>query len=230
MIKLQAQSTQVQSWYETMLNDPFAKSFNLEHALVYSTQHNKPRWRSLDYSATVEWSLNRYIDLISQFIFSYALQSESHNTIELRPVVGARFYFTPGGRIETRLLLRAENRNFRNLEAGTWEYAMRYRFRGELIIPINRRSYGADKLWYAMADFERLLVDEEVNERFSNVYRIRLGAGYRLNYRLRFEFLYMTQRSKNILFNEPEKNDNVFRFRFKYYFRNQQDSSPGGTN
>ena len=54
-----------------MLNYPFANSFNLENAFVYSTLLGKPKWRAYDYSATLEWSVTNHIDLIAATVLSY---------------------------------------------------------------------------------------------------------------------------------------------------------------
>jgi len=221
--------TNTQVWNEYMLNYPFANSFNLEHAFTYSTIIGTPKWRALDYAAAVEWSVTNKIDLIGQALVSYTNQTESYNTIELRPILGARFYFTPNNRIQTRLLVRVEQRNFQNLETKEWTQEYRPRFRGEMIIPINKKSYFEDKLWYALTDVEWLYKTENVEERFANRFRWRIGGGYRLTYNLRFEFLYMLQLSKNTIEDDFESSDNIFRLRVKQYLRKTKPSTAQGT-
>ena len=76
VVFLKAQTTE-QVWEEYMLNYPFANSFNLENAFVYSTLLGKPKWRAYDYSATLEWSVTNHIDLIAATVLSYTNQSES---------------------------------------------------------------------------------------------------------------------------------------------------------
>jgi len=225
---LQAQ-TNVQLWGEYMLNYPFANSFNLENAFTYSTILDKPKWRAYDYSACLEWSVTNRIDLIGQTVVSYTNQTDSYNTLELRPIVGTRFYFTPNKRIQTKLLLRLEQRNFQNLDTKDWDQQYRPRVRAETIIPINRKSYYEDKLWYAMTDVEWLYKTDDVEERFANRFRWRIGAGYRLSYNLRFEFLYMLQQSKNTIDGDFESSDNIFRFRVKQYLRKTKPSTASGT-
>lgn len=227
---VKAQSTNEQVWYEYMLNYPFANSFNLENAFTYSTLLGTPKWRALDYSATLEWSLNQHIDIIGQAVVSYTQQTESYNTLELRPVLGTRLYFTPNKRIQTRLLLRLEQRNFKNLETNTWDQVYRPRSRFEMITPINKDSYYEDKLWYAITDVEWLMkVDDDVAERFANRFRWRIGGGYRFTYNLRIEFLYMLQQSKDAMDGDFETSDNIFRFRVKQYLRKSKPSSSQGT-
>jgi hypothetical protein len=218
-----------QAWYEYMLNYPFANSFNLENAFSYSTLLGTPKWRAYDYSATLEWSITNKIDLIGQGVVSYTNQTDSYNTLELRPILGTRFYLTPNKRIQTRLLLRVEQRNFKNLETKEWTQNYRPRIRGEVIIPINKKSYYEDKMWYAITDVELLFKTDNVEERFANRFRWRIGGGYRLSYNLRFEFLYMLQLSKNTIEDDFETSDNIFRFRLKQYLRKSKPSTASGT-
>lgn len=226
---LKAQSVNEQVWYEYMLNYPFANSFNLENSASYSTLIGTPKWRALDYSATLEWSLNQNVDLIGQGVVSYTQQTESYNTLELRPVLGTRLYFTPNKRIQTRLLLRVEQRNFKNLETNEWDQVYRPRARAEVIVPLNRDSYFVDKLWYALTDIEWLVKTDDVEERFANRLRWRIGGGYRFTYNLRVEFLYMLQQSKDAIDGTFESSDNIFRFRVKNYLRKTKPSKAGGT-
>lgn len=226
---LRAQSTTKQFWFEYMLNYPFANSFNLENAFTYSTLLGDPKWSTYDFVPTLEWSVTAHIDLLAQTTLSYTNQTESYNTFEVRPALGTRIFFTPHKRIQTRLLLRLEQRNFKNLETGDWDQVYRPRARGEVIIPINKNSYFQDNLWYAMMDVEALFKVDDVAERFANRMRFRIGGGYRLNYNWRFEFLYMLQRSKDTIEDEFETADHVFRFRIKQYLRKSKPSTASGT-
>ncbi|HWA32872.1 MAG TPA: DUF2490 domain-containing protein, partial [Cyclobacteriaceae bacterium] len=114
-----------------------------------------------------------------------------------------------------------------------WSQTLRPRARAEIIVPLNRDSYYKDNLWYAIADAEWLFsnVDTDLKERFANRFRLRTGVGYRLNYSMRFEFIYMYQASRNGIDETFASSDNIFRFRFKHYLRKTKPSTlPGGTN
>ncbi len=227
---VRAQSVNEQLWFEYMLNYPFANSFNLESAFNYNTLVNTPRWREFSYAATLEYSVYPQLEVLAATTLSRTSQTESYNTVEIRPTIGARYFFTPNKRIQTRLLLRLDQRNFKNLDTEEWEQAYRPRARGEVIIPINKNSIFQDKLWYAMTDVEWLFkADDDVDERFANRFRWRVGGGYRLNYNLRFEFLYMLQQSKNGIDENFESSDNIFRFRLKHYLRKSKPSTAQGT-
>jgi hypothetical protein len=226
-IALKAQTNE-QAWFEYMLNVPFANSFNVENAFTYSTLLSQPKWKAVDYNATLEYSLNPRFDLIGAMLTSYTAQYESFNTFELRPMVGTKIYFTPNKRIQTRLLLRLEQRNFKNLDTKEWERVVRPRVRGEVVVPINKDSYFEDNLWYAMADAEWLFVNTDVEERFANRFRLRLGVGYRLSYSFRFELLYMNQQSKNGIDDSFSSSDNIIRFRVKHFLRKTKPSKSTG--
>lgn len=226
---LKAQKANSQVWFEYMLNSPFANSFNLENAITYSTVLESPRWYAFDYAPTLEWSVNQNVDVIGQVVFSYTKQNESYNTFELRPVIGSRIHITPHQQIQSRVLLRLEQRNFRNLETKEWDQVYRPRVRFESIIPINRKSYYNDKLWYGLLDAEWLFVTDDVEERFANRFRLRVGGGYRLNYSLRFEILYMNQQSRDETENGFVTIDNVIRFRIKHYVNKAKPSKATGT-
>lgn len=225
---IQAQTVNEQAWFEYMLEYPFANAYNFENALTYSTVAGQPKWRAFDYSGSWEWSVSPYVELIAQGVFSYTNQAADYNTFEIRPVIGSKIYLTPNKRVQTKLLLRLEQRNFKNLETKSWERATRPRVRAELAIPINKKSYFVDDLWYALIDAELLFADKDVEERFANRYRVRTGIGYRLSYTWRFELMYMNQKSKDAINDIFTSNDNVFRFRVKHYLRKTNPATPMG--
>jgi hypothetical protein len=226
---LRAQSPTQQLWLEYMLNYPFAKSFNLENAFVYSTLLTSPRWYSLEYTPTVEYALNSHFDILSATTFSYTHQSEDYNTFEIRPMVGTKIHFTPHRRVLLRLLLRAELRNIKNLDTDQWQTTFRPRIRAESLIPINKKSFSEDKLWYGIADAEWFFTIDDVDERFANRFRLRLGLGYRLSYTSRFEFIYTIQQSKNTIEDDYHTADNIWRLRYKHYLRKHKPTKSSGT-
>ena len=226
---LNAQSSNEQLWFEYMLNYSFANSYNLENAFKYSTLLNTPRWYAFEFTPTLDYSLTNNIDISLSTSLEYTAQTESVNTFEVRPVVGTRIHFTPNRRILTRALIRLEQRNIQNLDTKDWDNAWRPRLRAEMLIPINKKSFFDDKLFYGVLDAEWFLsVDDDVDERFANRFRLRMGIGYRLSYSSRFEFIYMIQESKNAIEDSFYTSDNIFRFRYKHYLRKHKPSRMSG--
>ncbi|HEX6223598.1 MAG TPA: DUF2490 domain-containing protein [Chryseolinea sp.] len=227
---LKGQSSSTQLWGEYMLNYSFANSFNLENAFVYSTILESPRWQSLEYAPTLEYSLDANFDFSFGLTLSYTNQTEDYNTFEVRPVLGSRIHLTPNKRILTRVYVRMENRNIKNLETDEWESTWRPRIRSEFLIPINKKSYYEDQLWYAIADAEWFFAtDDDLDERFANRFRVRLGIGYRLDYGSRLEFIYMHQESKNGITDDVYTRDSIFRFRYKHFLRKHKPTKMSGT-
>lgn len=227
--RIDAQIVDDQVWVEYMIEYPFANNYNIESAFVYSTVAGNPKWRAYDYTPTLEYSLNQNIDFSAGATFSYTNQTDTYNTFEIRPTLGTRIHFTPNRRVMVRLLARVESRNFKNLDTRQWEKVIRPRLRLESLIPINKKSYFEDKLWYAIADVEWLIgVDPDVEERFANRLRIRTGVGYRLNYSFRFEFIFMNQQSRNGIDQSFTSSDNIFRFRIKHFLRQTKSSKATG--
>ena len=223
------QSTSEQIWFEYLINYAFANSFNLENAFKYSTVLDAPRWQSFEFTPTLDYSLTPHVDISFATAIERTDQTESFSTFEVRPVLGTRIHITPHRRILTRALIRQEQRNIQNLETKDWDNSWRSRFRAEMLIPINKKSFFDDKLWYGILDAEWFLtVDSDVDERFANRFRVRMGIGYRLSYSSRFEFIYMIQESKNAIEDSFYTSDNIFRFRYKHYLRKHKPSKMSG--
>ncbi len=228
-MKVSGQSTNEQIWFEYMINYAFANSYNLEGAFKYSTLLNTPRWQAFEFTPTIDYSLTPHVDLSFATSIEYTDQTESVSTFEVRPVIGSRIHFTPHRRILMRALVRLEERNIQNLDTKDWDNVWRPRFRAEMLIPINKKSYFDDNLWYGVLDAEWFLtVDNDVDERFANRFRLRMGIGYRLSYSSRFEFIYMIQESKNAIEDSFYTSDNIFRFRYKHYLRKHKPSKMSG--
>ena len=229
---VRSQDVNEQLWIEYMAEYPFANSWMFENAFTYSTLLGTPKWISFDYAPSLEYSLTQNIDLVTGITLSYTYQTDDYNTLEIRPMIGTRIHFTPNRRVLLRTYIRLEQRNFKNLETNEWDNTFRPRWRLESIIPLNRKTYFEDKLWYLLTDAEWFMtMDDDVDERFANRFRARAGLGYRLNYNFRFEFIFMHQESRNKLEDDFATSDNIFRFRVKHYFRKTKPvRNAGGGN
>jgi hypothetical protein len=202
----------------------------MENQFNYSTLLGSPKWNSFEYAPSVEYALTQNLDFVGGVTLSYTLQTDDYNTFEVRPMLGSRLHLTPNRRVLLRTYLRVEQRNFKNLETNEWDKTMRPRLRLESLIPINRKTYFENKLWYGIADVEWFMtVDKDVNERYANRFRMRFGAGYRMNYNFRFEFIYMIQQARDKTEEDFVNTDNVFRFRCKHYLRKTKPTKHSGS-
>lgn len=225
-----AQSPNSQLWAEYMLNYPFANSWNVELAGTYSTLLESPRWQALDIQLTPEFALSPHVDLQGAVLYNRTNQYQALSSTELRLMLGTRIHLTPFSRVLTRVLLRMEQRNMYYQETDSHEQSLRGRIRFETVTPLNRKTmFDGDKLWYAIADVEAFVVmDQQVNERFANRFRLRVGPGYRLNYTWRFEFLYTYQLSRNTIAGDVDSDDNLFRFRVKHFLHKSKPAQVQG--
>jgi hypothetical protein len=149
------------------------------------------------------------------------LQQTGDNTWEIRPGLGIRFHFVPLTKLQVRILARVESRNQYTFETGFWSHDWRTRYRLEETYFINGKSFATNHLWYILSDLELFFtLDKEIQERFSNRMLLRLGLGYKLSDRWRFESIYTYQYSKNTIDAEfSNEDDNILRLRFRYYIK-----------
>jgi len=209
-----------QLWLEVQTTYPFANRYVVENTASYQSLLSKEgKWRSLAISPTFEYVLFTRLELTSEISIGYTQQKEGVSTWELAPMVGTRFHITQGKRVDTRFLWRYQTRAFHEVEANDWEVSNRTRLRGEIYVSINGPNLFSNKLWYAFADYEEFFVlDQQLNERFANRRRGRIGLGYRLSYRHRFDLSYTLQSSRNEIEGEFLSTDNVIQFKYKLFF------------
>ncbi len=208
-----------QLWLDGELNYVYKLRYTFQDEIsVKSLLFGGNRWLSLDMTPAFEYNINEYLDVVSSIPLSYSIQKE-FNMYEAGVMVGTRVYFTPFSRPQVRTLIRFENRwNYRD-DLDSWDVNNRIRVRGEFIYPINKSVYNTDDLWYSITDAEFFFsINDDVSERFANRMRFRAGAGYRLNYKLRFEALYTCQLSRNTIADHFNNVSNILRLRVKYYF------------
>lgn len=214
------QSSDLQTWEDYTLNYPFFSNYNLKYNGAYKSAFGNEDWKSIDNDVTVERILSSKIDISLSGLISYKKQTDSYNTLELRPVLGFRYHFTGIEHNPIRILIRFENRHLKNLEDDTWTQTNRLRIRTEWRVRINRKSFDQNKLWYGIADaewFATLANDQE--ETFADRGRLRVGLGYKLNYTYRFELVYILQLSRNTIEDDFNGTVNIFNFRFKQYLK-----------
>jgi len=208
-----------QLWLDYQLDYPYANQYLLEANAGYQTVLTKEdKWRNLNVSGVFEYVWLPKLELVSELPVAYTLQKEGSNSIEISPILGARFHFTQNKKIDTRLLVRYQQRSFYQIEDKDWDVSNRTRIKGEVWWSINGPNLFTDKLWYALFDYEEFIVlDKQLDERFANRRRARVGVGYRLNYKNRFEVIYTRQTSRNEIDDDFISNDNVIQLRYKMY-------------
>jgi hypothetical protein len=211
------QNTQL--WLDYQVNYPFAVEYLFQVEASYQTELiNDSTWRSANLTPAVEYGHFSSLDLKFYLPLSYTTQTKDYNSFETRPTIEAHLFITQNKRVNTGLLFKVEKRFFFSGEENEWSSSTRVRMKAEATISINERNLYHDNLWYAIVDYEEYVItDRELDERYSNRRRARLGAGYRLNYKNRFEVVYSLQSSRNELEGEFVGTDNVIQLRYKMY-------------
>jgi hypothetical protein len=209
------QSTQM--WFDFQVSYPFSNQYLFEVETSYQTVlKDDSTWRSMNMTPAFEYQFFPNIDLIARAPLSYTVQAKDHESFESRITLEARWHITQNKRMNTRLVFKAEKRFLQNLEDNTWDKSTRLRLKAEATISINGPNLYTDNLWYAIADFEEFFVtDQQLDERYASKRRARIGAGYRLNYKNRFELIYTLQTSRKELQEEFTSADNVVQLRYK---------------
>lgn len=208
-----------QLWLDFQLSYPFGGKYLLENTTSYQTLLDKnDKWRSFSISPTFEYSILRKLDLLSEVGIGYTLQTKGVNSWDVMPMVGGRFFITQNKRIDTRLVLRYQLRYFKQVEADDWDISNRTRVRGEILAALNGPNLFTDNLWSVIADYEEFIVlDQQLDERYANRRRARIGLAYRLNYTHRFELTYTIQSSRNKIEGDFISSDNIIQFKYKLF-------------
>ncbi|HZX75162.1 MAG TPA: DUF2490 domain-containing protein [Cyclobacteriaceae bacterium] len=208
-----------QLWFDYQLDFPFANQYLLEGTASYQTVLTKDsKWRSLSVSGAFEYVLLPTLDLVSELPFAYTLQKEGSNSFEISPILGVRYHITQSKKIDTRVLVRYQQRSFYQIEANDWDSSNRARLKAEAWWSINGPNLFTDKLWYGIFDYEEFIVlDRQLDERFANRRRARVGLGYRLNYKNRFDLIYTWQSSRDEIDGDFTSTDGVIQLRYKMY-------------
>jgi hypothetical protein len=209
--------TTTQFWWDATYYRPFAVSFR--KILSVGTRHllGSNDWNKIFVKPSVEWYPTPFVDVMAELVYLNTKQTNDINTVELRPDIGFRLNF-----YQQRWILRTntrfELRNVRYMEIGEVERTLRFRSRVEVVYPITNPSHRDPKTLYGLTDFEVFadLAGDEIDERFSNRTRFRLGAGWRQDLEWRLELVYTFQNSRNTLGEEFSTSDNIIRVRLKY--------------
>ncbi|HEU5291398.1 MAG TPA: DUF2490 domain-containing protein [Cyclobacteriaceae bacterium] len=228
VVVVQGHAQDEQLWLDFQLSYPFANRYLLENTTSYQTLLNKDgKWRNISMSPTFEYVLLRRLELTAEIPFGYTQQTEGLSSWEISPIVGGRFHITQNKKIDTRFLLRYQTRAFREIEAEDWDISNRTRLKGEFYWSINGPNLFTDKLWYLFADYEEFFVfDHQVDERYANRRRGRIGVGYRLSYMHRFDLSFTKQSSRNEIEGEFISNDNVIQFKYKLFLNPARPATP----
>lgn len=166
-------------------------------------------WRNLDLTPLVEYYPADWVDISAETSIGNTLQKDGLDTFEVTSRLGARFHLLgkaarhlraipglkherlPLTRVGIATLVRMEHRNFFYSDDTPNKHSWRARLRLEGRVALNHARLAQDRTLYSISDVEYYQpLGDEVEERYVNKMRVRLGLGYRPSSRTRFEAIY----------------------------------------
>ena len=181
-------------------------------------------------TATFEALVFNFMDATVDIPLTYTVQKDDLTSFEYSPIVGLRFYITQSRRIDTRILVRYQQRHFLQIEQDEWDVSNRARLKGEVFICLNGPNLFTNNLWYLALDYEEFIVlDKQLEERYAIRRRAKIGLNYRWTYRHRFDLSFTIQSSRNEIDQEFTGTDNVIQLRYRL-FLNQAGLATNSTS
>ncbi len=227
-----AVALETQAWANLILGrfpgEKFYLELDFERKILVTSG---PRWKNLDATTLVEYYPNSWVDLTGEATLGSTLQTDDLRSNELTFRFGVRTYFAehlrshlgrerrPLGRISFASLFRLEQRNFWYSDDSPSQNSFRGRVRLEFKAGLNGSDPTADRTWYVLADIESYFdLGEEVEERFAQKARGRLGLGYVFDAKRRLDLLYILDRARDTIEQSPTDTLQAFDLRFRLTF------------
>ena len=230
--------TNLQLWsnitLDWMRTQRLTYEIDVEPKVLVAAPADEPSWYNVDVTPSVEYAVNRWLDVGGELATGRTKQTDDVNSWEVTPRFDLRFHLLsrdvpvrsqrirdlpPSRRVVVRDLVRVESRNLFYTGAGSGsDSSVRFRNRLELVAPLNTAKLTDDGARYMLADWEWFIPLGEPQERFANQQRIRAGFGYRRSQAWRVEALYMWTRSRNTIEDGFTTSDNIIDLRVKRAF------------
>jgi hypothetical protein len=205
--------TELQLWgditFSWIKSQRLTLGVDTEPQVLVSKPADDPGWATLDVTPSIEYTANRWFDVLGQLKLGRTRQTNDLDSTEIAPRVGVQFHVLenvfdelarenrPRRRLVLRNLLRLEWRNFDYSNDQPDSSTRRLRDRAQVLYPLNRLSITDEGAIYLQSDVEWFWPGSDPDERFANQQRIRAGVGYRRDRAWRFETLYVWDRSRN---------------------------------
>lgn len=195
------------------------------------------QWRNIDFTPLVERYPTDWLDLTAETTVGNTRQRDGLDTFEITPRIGARFHlfgkmvpFIPGipglkyerlprTRLGVATLVRVEWRNFFYSDDTPNQHEWRARVRLEGKLALNHATLAEARTLYAIGDVEYYQpLSDDIEERFVNKVRSRLGLGYRFSATTKLEFLYIRDWNRDSSEEDGAQDVQAFDLRVKLLF------------
>src|SRR5262249_28304493 len=156
---------------------------------------------------------NHWLQFGGGLLTQYTDNHDSPNQLELRPVLGVKFFVPNKAKLNLFNLTRYEYRNIENLTTHDWDQTSRIRSLFEVDVPLSSHERAwKPKTWFALASAEPFY---EFNTHDISELRLGAGVGYVVTDRLRIEFTYFAD------FTRPHDGalaytENIFLLNFRF--------------
>ncbi len=226
-----AQSASGQIWGNVILDFPHGERLLYEVDFEPKAQFSgDDTWRGIDVAPSIEFSPNRWFELVSEVNLARTRQSDRVTSWEVTPRIGFRVHFLNNlrtmlpsrrrlGRVGIANYSRVEWRNLWYSDDTDPSHQTRFRNRVELKAGLNHADMSLDKTLFLIADYEIFVpLSDDVPERFATKARLRTGLGYRRDKKWRFEVLYIRDGTRATEEGSFETSANIVDFRMKLFF------------
>jgi len=207
--------SEFQGWMNTIIGYNALDQLYLEADFEYKRllSPSDDPWNNLDITLLGEYYPVRLLDLSIEIINGKTRQSSDLSTYEATQRLGARWYILQRGhnlfklsagtdgapkRFELSNFVRFEHRNFDYYDDMDPKQEWRFRNRTQFVAALNKKSFNENRMIRMLADIEFFIpFGKDITERYASKYRLRVGPGYRHNYRWRFDLFYQLDSSRD---------------------------------
>jgi hypothetical protein len=214
-------------WTDFFFQYTISNHFRFLFHTNYKHLLNNGKWDQYMIRPTLVYMMNDYIYFQGGIQFLYT-DAGDLNKFEIRPWQGMNIFFPRIGKIYINHFLRIEERFFYQNVGEKEASSLRGRYAILTFIPLNHSTL-SPKTVYLIPNVEFLgdLMGKNV-ERFIANSRYSMGIGYQFSDHIRFETVYMMQRSRDSREENFSTSDHAIRLVLRYQVTRQQNHRPIG--
>jgi hypothetical protein len=211
-------ATTKQIWFSWNHNHSFTPRFKYIGDIGYKQELPYHNWIRMNFKPGIQWSAGSIVDLTGGLGFYYTAQKTIPNSVELRPWQGVQVHWPTLGRFNFDHYAKFEQRFNHSIGSiEPWSFALRSRYRLNVIFPINNPGI-IDKTLFMRVNAEIFWdMGKSITERFSNKNRYIMGLGYRFNPKWRLELYYLAEQSQAFSVEGFKVNSHIIQLSLRTY-------------
>jgi len=190
-------------------------TLDVEPKVQVSTVTKQSRFANVDIWPSVEFAVSGWLDAHGEFLTGFTNEQDGSTTTEVTERMGVRLHILsrliqerearrgaereaqPRRRGTVATLLRFEHRDLLHSESPTTS-TWRFRGRVEMAYPLNQPKLTRNGTVYLTSDTELFTpISDDPQQGQISQWRLRNGAGYRVNFNTRLEVLYIWTTKKD---------------------------------